>query len=210
MKISRKFLAAAFVALPMLSLQASAQAPAEVAPAAVQEGTYTVEASHTRVLFAVSHMGFSTWYGEFTGVSGKLTLAPASIEKSSLDIRIPTKSVSTSNAKLDGELKAADWFDAAKFPEITFKAKQIERTGDRTAKVTGDLTFHGVTKPVTLDAVFNGAGTNPINKQYTVGFEATGAIKRSDFGVKTYVPLIGDDVKIIISAAFERNGGAGL
>jgi len=210
MKISQKLLAAAFVSLPMFALQASAQTPAEIAPASVQEGAYSVEASHTRVLFAVSHLGFSTWYGEFTGVSGKLNLSPTAIEKSSLDILIPTKSITTTNAKLDGELKAADWLDAAKFPEITFKSKQIERTGDRTAKVTGDLTLHGVTKPVTLDAVFNGAGANPLNKHYTVGFEATGAIKRSDFGVKTYVPLIGDDVKIIISAAFERNAGAGL
>lgn len=205
MKTAKRLLAAALVSMPMAAFQAAAQSPAEVAPASVQNGAYTVEPNHTRVLFAVSHMGFSTWYGEFTGVSGKLSLSPNAVETSTLEIRIPAKSISTSNAKLDGELKAPEWLDAAKFPEIAFKAKSIERTGDRTAKVTGDLTLHGVTKPVTLDAVFNGAGTNPLDKKYTVGFDATGAIKRSEFGVKTYVPLIGDDVKIIISAAFERN-----
>jgi polyisoprenoid-binding protein YceI len=71
--------------------------------------------------------------------------------------------------------------------------------------VTGNLTLHGVTKPVTLDVKFNGAGTNPLDKKYTVGFEVSGAIKRSDFGVNTYVPLIGDDVKITISAGFEHS-----
>ena len=98
-----------------------------------------------------------------------------------------------------------NWTASFEFPEIVFKAKQIERTGDNKAKVTGDPTLHGVTKPVTLDVTLNGAGTNPLDKKCTVGFEVSGAIKRSDFGVKTYVPLIGDDVKIIISAGFERS-----
>ena len=205
MKAYTRLFTAALLSVSALSSAAFAQATANNAPASVQEGAYTVEPNHTRVLFAVSHMGFTTWYGEFTNVSGTLNLSPKSVANSTFEIHIPTNTVSTSNAKLDGELKDAQWLDAAKFPEIVFKAKQIERTGDKTAKVTGELTLHGVTKPVTLDVTFNGAGTNPLDKKYTVGFEASGAIKRSDFGVKTYVPLIGDDVKIIISAGFERS-----
>ncbi len=205
MKAHTRLFTAALLSVLALSSAAFAQAAANNAPASVQEGAYTVEPNHTRVLFAVSHMGFTTWYGEFTNVSGTLNLSPKSVANSTFEIHIPTNTVSTSNAKLDGELKDAQWLDAAKFPEIVFKAKQIERTGDKTAKVTGELTLHGVTKPVTLDVTFNGAGTNPLDKKYTVGFEASGAIKRSDFGVKTYVPLIGDDVKIIISAGFERS-----
>jgi len=184
------------------AVSAQAQAVPNLSPTAVNAGAYTVEPMHTRVLFAVSHMGFTTWYGEFTNVSGTLTLAPKTISTSTLDIKIPTDTVSTSNTKLDGELKSPVWFDAAQYPTIEFKATHIVKTGHDTANITGDLTFHGVTKPVTLHAIFNGAGTNPLTKQYTVGFNATGEIKRSDFGVKTYVPLIGDEVTLTISAGF--------
>jgi len=200
----KTFSAAAFAAaiLTASAVSAQAQAVPNVSPAAVDAGAYTVEPVHTRVLFAVSHMGFTTWYGEFTNVSGTLTLAPKAVSTSALDIKIPTDTVSTSNTKLDGELKSPVWFDAVQFPTTEFKATHIVKTGHDTANITGDLTFHGVTKPVTLHAVFNGAGVNPLSKQYTVGFNATGEIKRSDFGVKTYVPLIGDEVTLTISAAF--------
>jgi polyisoprenoid-binding protein YceI len=200
----KTFSAAAFAAAILAAAAAGAQAQAvpNLSPAAVNAGAYTVEPMHTRVLFAVSHMGFTTWYGEFTNVSGTLTLAPKAVATSTLDIKIPTDTVSTSNTKLDGELKSPVWFDAAQFPTIEFKATHIVKTGRDTANITGDLTFHGVTKPVTLHAAFNGAGVNPLSKQYTVGFNATGEIKRSDFGVKTYVPLIGDEVTLTISAAF--------
>ena len=108
------------------------------------------------------------------------------------------------NAKLKEELDGDQWLDAAKYPDITFKSTKVAKTGADTAKVTGEFTLHGVTKPLTLNVKFNGAGTNPLDKTYTSGFEATGMIKRSDYGVKTYVPLIGDDVDIMISAAFEK------
>jgi polyisoprenoid-binding protein YceI len=174
-------------------------------PAAVQEGAYSLEPAHTRVLFSVSHLGFTTWYGEFTKVSGTLNLVPKSVAKSTLEVHIATDSISTNNATVDGELKGAQWFDAAQFPEIVFKADKIAATGKGTGTVTGTLTLHGVTKPVTLAVKFNGAGVNPLDKKYTAGFEVSGKIKRSDFGVKTYVPLVGDDVDLIISAGFEHS-----
>lgn len=205
MKAYPRLFGAALLSTMVLAQAVQAQDGPELDPSKVQAGTYAIEPVHTRVLFAVSHLGFSTWYGEFTNASGTLKLAPGFVEGSTFEIRIPVETVSTSNAKLDGELKDAPWLDAAQFPEILFKAKKVERTGDKTAKVTGELTLHGVTKPVTLNVKFNGAGINPLDKKYTVGFEAKGLIKRSDFGVKTYLPLIGDDVTLIISAAFERN-----
>ena|ERR1700760_2050997 len=192
--------------LTVTSAVALAQAPMEIIqdPAAVQAGAYDVEPLHTRVLFSVSHMGFTTWYGEFTGVSGSLDLDPKKPAASALEIHIPVAAVSTTNAKLDGELKSDAWLDAGQFPEIVFKSTKVTETGKNAAKVMGDLTLHGVTKPVTLAVKFNGAGTNPLDKKYTAGFEVSGKIKRSDFGVKTYVPLIGDDVDLIISAGFEH------
>ena len=191
---------AAILAAPAL---AHAQTMNTVA-ADVQPGTYTVEPSHTRVLFAVSHMAFTTWYGNFTNASGTLTLNPKALATSSFDITIPANTITTTNTKLDGELNSPDWFDTAKYPTIEFKSEKIVRTGHDTAKVTGELTFHGVTKPETLNVTFNASGINPLTKQYTVGFNATGEIKRSDFNQKTYIPLIGDAVTLTISAAFVK------
>ena len=171
---------------------------------AVQAGDYSIETHHTRVLFSVSHMGFSTWYGDFAGVTGSAKIDPAHPAADALDVAIPTASVTTTNATLDGELKSADWFDAAKYPAITFKSRQFTVTGPDKGQVVGDLTFHGVTRPVTLNVTFHGAGKNPMSQAYTAGFEVSGAIRRSDFGVTKYVPLIGDDVDLIISAVFEK------
>jgi polyisoprenoid-binding protein YceI len=182
---------------------ASAQV-ADSDPGKVQAGTYTLETNHARVLFAVSHMGFSTWYGDFSGTTGTLKLDPKNPASAALSVTIPVASVSTTNAKLDGELKSADWFDAAKFPTISFTTTKVTVTSPTTARVTGALTFHGVTKPVDLDATYKASGANPMSKAFTIGFEVKGTLKRSDFGVTKYVPLIGDDVTLIISAPFEK------
>lgn len=179
--------------------QAASKPNPEVSP-----GVYAPDASHTRVLFSVSHMNFSTWYGEFGGVSGSLKLDPKNPAASKLVVEVETAKVSTSNLKLDEELRSADWLDAAKYPTIRFVSTQVTRTAPDKALVTGDLTLHGVTRPVTLTATFHGAGVNPLSKAYTAGFEVSGTIKRSDFGVKTYVPMIGDEVTLLISAPFER------
>ena len=179
---------------------------ADPAPAAAQAGNYDVETSHTRVGFAVSHFGFSDWFGEFADVTGSLYLDPADVTRSRLAVSIPVATIATTNATLDEELRSAEWFDAAAYPTIRFVSTKVERTGERTADVTGNLTFHGVTRPVTLKASFNGGGVNPMNKAYTVGFNATGTIKRSDFGVTKYVPVVGDEVTLRISAAFEKAG----
>jgi polyisoprenoid-binding protein YceI len=197
-------LGAGLLAAPVLALAQSAPPPPNTNPADVQPGAYSVEPLHTRVLFALSHMGFTTWYGEFTHVSGALTLNPKALGASTLDIIIPANTISTSNTKVDGELNSPAWLDTTKYPTIEFKSTGIVRTGHDTAKVTGDLTFHGVTRPETLNVTFNAAGVNFLSKQYTVGFNATGIIKRSDFGESTYVPVIGDDVSLIISAAFVK------
>jgi polyisoprenoid-binding protein YceI len=202
--IRHSLAALAAVALAGVATIAVAQSPANPSPAAVQAGAYGIEPAHTRVLFSVSHMGFTTWYGEFTGASGSLTIDPKNARVDAVSVSVPTASVSTSNDKLNEELKSAQWLDAAKFDTISFHSTRVIPTGERTADVVGELTLHGVTRPVTLKASFNAAGVNPLSKAYTVGFEVSGDVKRSDFGVATYVPLIGDDVHLIISAAFEK------
>ena len=203
--IKRHFATSAFMAAVIFGAvsQASAQQVASPDPSAVKAGTYKVEPYHTQVGFTLSHMGFSNFSGFFTGASGSLTIDPAHLSATSLDVTIPVQSVDTTVPKLDGELKSAQWFDADKFPNATFRSTRVVRTGANTANITGNLTLHGVTRPVTLKARLIGSGTNPLDKMFTVGFEATGTIVRSEFGVKQYVPLVGDDVTLTIAGAFE-------
>ena len=201
---ARKVSAIAVLAAALLAPSVRAQSAANPDPAAVQAGTYALETRHARILFAVSHLGFSTWYGDFSGATGSLTLDPKHPAADVLEVSIPVATVSTTNATLDGELKSAVWFDAAKFPTITFKSTKVTVTGRTTAKVAGDLSFHGVTRPVVLAVAFKASGVNPLTKAFTVGFEVKGRLKRSQFGVATDLPLIGDDVDLVISAPFEK------
>jgi polyisoprenoid-binding protein YceI len=206
--IRRTILKTRLIPTVALTLALAAPALAQTAPtrdsAQIQAGTYAVDASHTQVGWTVSHMGFSNYHGGFSDVSGSLTLDPKNPAQSKLSIKIPVASVSTTSDKLTGELKGEQWLDGAKFPEMTFVSTKVEPQGKDKAKILGNLTLHGVTKPVTLDVTLVGAGANPMSKKYTVGFDATGTIKRSEFGVKTYVPLIGDDLHLTIAGAFER------
>ena len=197
--------ALALAAMPFGAMvQAQAPTPANHNPAAVEPGDYAVEPSHTRVGFSVSHMEFTDWFGEFANVAGSLHLDPRHAAASQVVVTIPVASIATTNAKLDGELRSADWLDAERYPTIRFVSTRVVKTGARTARISGNLTMHGVTRPATLLASFNASGINPLSKDYTVGFNATTRIKRSQFGVKTYVPLIGDEVTVRISAAFEH------
>jgi polyisoprenoid-binding protein YceI len=182
-------------------------APPNLRFEAVPVGDYTVEPSHTRILFSLSHLGLTTWYGDFSGASGAAKIDPAHPSASSVEISIPTDSVSTTNTVLDAELKGDKWLDAARFPTITFKSRKLKVLGPNRGEILGDLTFHGVTRPVTLQVRFNGSGKVVPQIPYTAGFEAVARIKRSDFGVSSYVPLVGDDVTVNISAAFTRNPG---
>jgi polyisoprenoid-binding protein YceI len=188
----------------MLTTAVSAATLAAQNPSDIRAGMYVVEPSHTRIQFTVDHMCFTQWFGDFTHASGSLNLDPAHVERSKVDISIPVASVSTTNAILDEELKSAQWFDAQKFPTIRFVSTRVVKTGSDKASITGYLTFHGVTRPVTLTTTFHGAGVNPLDKAYTAGFDATTSIKRSDFGVKTDLPPIGDTTTLRISAAFVK------
>ena len=203
MKMSYAPVAAFLIAA---AVAGSSLAQANQDPAQVQGGTFKVGTAHTRLVFTVRHMGFTDYYGQFNGSAGQLTLDPANPAKSAVTITMPTDGVDVSNSVLNGELKSPDWFDAAKYPTITFASTKVTPTGKDTADVTGDLTFHGVTKPVTLHAKFNAAGPHPFTKKYTIGFNASGHLKRSDFNQTKYIPLIGDDVDLMISAEFEKVG----
>jgi polyisoprenoid-binding protein YceI len=197
-------LAAAVATSALAQPPRPAPVPPEKDPTKISGGAYVVEPNHTRVMFAVSHKGFTTWYGQFTKASGTLNLDTKNPAASTFDIIVPTETVSTTNEKLDGELRSKVWMDAAAYPTIEFKSGSVKTTGPTTADVTGDFTFHGVTKPLTLHVKFNAAGDDPQDKMYVAGFEVSGDLKRSEWGFKTGVPLLGDDVHLIISAAFKK------
>jgi polyisoprenoid-binding protein YceI len=169
---------------------------------AVPKGTYMLDPSHANVVFKISHLGFSTFIGRFNTIGGELDLNSKKPEKSKLNVKIDPASVDTKVAKLDEHLKGADFFDVAKYPAVTFKSTKIEKLTDSTGKVTGDLTLHGVTKPVTLDVVFHGAAPHMMTKAMTLGFDAETKIKRSDFGITAFVPAVGDEVTLLIEAEF--------
>jgi polyisoprenoid-binding protein YceI len=199
-------LTAAVLVLPACTQILLAAMPApNKDPARVPGGTYMVEPGHTQVLFSVDHMGFTYFSGNFSGASGSLTLTPKNPATMSVKVSVPVASVSTTVPKLTEELNAADWLDAAHYPTMVFRSTSVKPTGNGKADVAGMLTLHGVTKPLTLHATFVGAGMNILSKHETVGFELSGALKRSDFGVSKYVPLIGDTVTITINAAFEKS-----
>lgn len=187
-----------------LAAPASAQGAATRDPAQIPAGTYTVDPGHTQAVFTVNHFGFSQYTGIFSDVSGTLELQPAKPAESRLKVTIPVKSLYTPSQHMLDSLKSDKFLDVAQFPEMTFTSTKVTPEGKDKAKVAGDLTLHGVTKPVTLEVTLVGAGANPMNKKQTVGFEAKGTIKRSDFGVNYGIPMVSDDVALEFSVAFEK------
>ena len=198
-KLSLLLVVAASIAAPAL-----AQSPSPQTATDVKQGTYAIEPQHTQVMFGVDHMSFTTYYGRFSDVSGTLMLSPQAPSTSKFEIHVPVSTISTTSKTLNDELRGDQWFDSKKFPEIVFRSISATVMGQDTAKVVGDLTMHGLTRPVTLDVTFHGAGVNPLDDKYTVGFEASGHLKRSDFDINPNIPLVGDRVNLVISAAFEK------
>lgn len=200
-------LAVSFVAATSAGVAVYAQMPTEAPgkpdPARVTGGTYAVDPGHTQVAFRYNHMGFSNNMGLIPASGGSLTLDPKAPEKAQVTVTFAVAELRTSIPKLDEHLMKADFFDAAKFPTATFQSTAVKVSG-QTAQITGKLTIKGITKDVTLNARFVGAGMNTMMKKDTIGFDAEAQIKRSDFGLGYGVPMVGDDLSLQITAAFEK------
>lgn len=158
---------------------------------------YTLDDSHSYVGWQISHFGFSHPSGKWMA-TGTLELDKDSPQKSKVNVTINVADFITGIPKLDEHLKSEEFFDVDKYPTATFVSNKVTVTGKDTAKVQGDLTLHGVTKPVTLNVKLNEADVSPISKKMTAGFTATAIINRSDFGIKAYLPGLGDEVKLNI------------
>lgn len=165
--------------------------------------TYKLDPGHTMVLFSWNHFGFSNPTADLGISEGTVVFDAKHPAKSSVEVTMPLANLDTHVTKLDSHLKEADFFDAAKYPTVTFKSTKVQALGGNKFKVTGDLTVHGVTKPVVLDAKLNQQAMQPMLKVPAIGFDATATLKRSDFGVGAYVPAISDQISIRITTEGE-------
>ncbi len=184
--------------------QALPQSTLQTDPTAVAPGAYDLDSAHTRVVFGVSHLGLSTWNGDFSDVKGSLWIDPAAPQGAKLRVEIPVRTVSTTNPHVDEELRGPEWLDAEPFPNIVYESDCVVLQDERRGEVLGNLTLRGVTKAVALSVTFNGAASNPWTKKSMIGFDAVARIRRSDFGVTAFIPLIGDEVSLRISAEFSK------
>ncbi len=172
-------------------------------------GVYQLDKAHASFTWKVSHLGLSNYTARFTDFDASIEFNPDKPENSTVSASVNPTSIETDYPfyeEKDFDKKLIEdkkWFNASEFPEIVFKSSKIERTGEDTGTMTGDLTFLGVTKPISLDIKFNGAmKKQPFSKKPTLGFSAHGELKRSDWGFTTYVPNIGDNIELIIEAEF--------
>ena len=191
-------LALATIAAPAAIAQTQPGAPVA---SRVVAGTYAVDPAHTQVTWSVNHMGFSMLEGQFGASGGSLTIDPAKPQNDKVEVTFNINDLSVTAAPFANHLKSKDFFDAATYPTARFVSTGVKVMGTK-AVITGNLTIKDQTKPVTLNATFVGAGINPMSKKLNIGFRATAKIKRSDFGVGAYVPVVGDEVDLTINAAF--------
>lgn len=161
--------------------------------------TYKIDANHTDVVASWSHFGFSNPIAHFGKIDGNITYDPANVGASKVEVSIPLSGLDSHVPDFDAHLRSGDFFDAEKFPTITFKSTSVKAAGKGKLKVTGDLTIKGVTKPVVLDVTINKTGVQPMAKREAAGFSATTTVKRTDFGLGLYAPNVSDQVKLSIT-----------
>lgn len=185
-----------------LLIPAAALALAAPLSVSAEPVTYTVDDSHTSVLFFVNHLGFSDMQGEFNDVEASLTLDRGNLAASSLSVILKAVSVDMDHDELNYHIRSSDFFDVLKHSTLTFESTSVAPGAGDTAVVTGNMTMLGETREVTLNVRLTGAGKNPITNNNTVAFNATGTLNRSDWGMTYLVPAVGDEVTLRIDAEF--------
>lgn len=193
--MSARILKVAIVTATLLAGAAASAAPQ----------SFKLDPAHAFAVFRVNHLGYSTMVGAFNKMSGQLTLDQDQLENSAVEITLNAESVDTNHEERDKHLRSPDFFNAAEFPEMTFRSTSVKKTGDNTMEIVGDFTLLGETKPVTLEAVLNKVAEHPIptyNGVLVAGFSARTSLKRSDFGMSYALGGIGDDIEIWLEAEF--------
>lgn len=186
---------------------AAAAALVSVQSVAAQEngaisGSYTTDPGHRYITFTYSHGGFSSPWLRWRDWEGTLDWNKDDPAASSVNVTIDAASIDTGVDEFDGHLRGERFFDVENHPEITFVSTSVKKTNDTTGTITGDLTIKGITKPATLDVVFNDGVFDQRNNRYKLGFSGTTTVKRSDYGVDLFAPTVSDEVEIIIETEF--------
>lgn len=185
----------------MIRLSAALLAVAlAAAPAIAEPVAYDFDKSHANLTFSYNHLGYSTTDGRFGDWNGELVIDQETPANSSVSLTVNVDSLDTFWGERDQHLKGSDFFEVTTHPTATFVSTSVEKTGEKTLSVAGDLTIKGVTKPATFDVTINAIGEHPMEKVPAVGFDATTVVKRSDFGMDMFVPFVSDEVTISFSA----------
>ena len=183
--MKRLLLAATLIAAPMTAM--------------AEPEAYTLDSSHSQIVFSYDHLGFSTGYGMFSGFEGEIMFDQEDPANSSVEVSMPLMSMITGWEARFEHLMSPDFFDGQEGDMITFTSTGIEVTGEDTANITGDLTLNGVTKEVVLDATLNQVGQHPMEEKPWAGFSATTTLLRSDYNVGAFAPFVSDEVQVELS-----------
>jgi polyisoprenoid-binding protein YceI len=187
----------------------------------VPAGAYTLDRSHASLIFRVNHLGFSNYTARFKQFDAQLQFDPAHLEAANVMASVDARSIETDfpdPAKIDfnAYLQGEQWLDAARYPQMTFRSTKVELTGPDAVRISGEFTLRGVTRPLTLEAKFNGGyAGHPMDPHARIGFSAHGSLKRADFGMSFGIPQpgstmgVGDNVDIVIEAEFSGPPWAG-
>lgn len=170
----------------------------------IREGQYRLDPNHSTLLFKIDHLGLSKFVGRFNRLEASLDFNPARMEEAKLEALVDIASLDVNNPDFAQTLTGRNWLHSAKFPQASFKTVGVELLGAGSANFSGELTLLGITAPLVLRVVFNGGADNILTGRYTLGFEAHGSFRRSDFGMDSYIPAIGDEVILEIHAEFQR------
>lgn len=170
----------------------------------LRPGNYTVDKTHTRVLFKVNHLGLSTYVGRFNDFDATLEFDPDNILASRLEATIDTRSLDLNNEKLEYRLAGPSWLDSDKYPEAVFTTISVTPLKNSKIKFIGNLTLKGKSNPVEMIVTFNGGSDNLLSGHYTIGFSAVGHFKRTDFGISRYTSVVGDTIEIEVHTEFQK------
>ncbi len=171
----------------------------------LKSGEYSLDKSHGSLLFKIQHLGLSTYVGRFNSFDATLEFDPDNIAGAKLDAIIDIDSLDINNPSLKTDLMDSTWFHQAKYPQAKFSTLSVKPINENSFEFIGNLDWRGVVKPISLQVTFHGGANNILTGKYTLGFSASGAFKRSDFGMDAYIPLVGDEVKVEAEAEFLKN-----
>lgn len=171
----------------------------------LKAGSYQLDKSHARLLFKIRHLGLSTYVGRFNEFDATLEFDPNDMASASLSTIIDMRSLDINDESLEEDLLGRSWLNVEKYPQATFNSTQVTPLSDSEFKFTGMLNWRGHSKPITINAIFEGGANNILSGKYTLGFSADGNFLRSDFGLDKYIPLVGDQVIVETYAEFLKD-----